>query len=174
MKKSKSLIIIGIALICIVGCDSSNSQNREKVNSSGNEINTNQMGHKHCTRQATAGTGVEVSLNYDLYYKGDILNILHSEEKVMSASNETLDTYENAYRGIHKNYEGLEYYDAKVERGDTTVTSDITINYEKINMKALLAIEGEEDNIIENGQAKVSKWIELAEKFGTTCEEIQD
>ena len=168
MKKSKLIIIIGITLLCLVGCDSSSTK-KDKVISNGNEVNTNEMKHKHCTRQATAGSGIEVSLNYDLYYKGDILNILHSEEKVASASSESLDTYEEAYKKIHKNYEGLEYYDAVVDRQETTVTSSVTINYEKININALLAIEGEEDNIIENGKAKVSKWLELAKKFGTTC-----
>ena len=89
----------------------------------------------------------------------------------MSADSETLDTYEDAYKKIQQNYDGLEYYDANVERKETTVTSNITINYDKININALLAIEGEEDNIIKNGKAKVSKWLELAEKFGTTCTE---
>ena len=58
-----------------------------------------------------------------------------------------------------------------MDRGDTTVISDITINYEKIDVEKLLEIEGEEDNIIENGKAKVEKWLTLAKKFGTECED---
>ena len=130
--------------------------------------------HKKCSRTGNAGSGIDVSLNYDLYYTGDILNILHSEEKVVATNESDLDTYEEAYKKIYKNYEGLKYYDAKVERGDTSVTSDLTINYDKIDIDALLSIEGEDDNIIENGKAKVDKWITLAKKFGTKCEDVDD
>ena len=63
--------------------------------------------------------------------------------------------------------------DTEVIRGDTSVTRKTTINYDKINIKDLLDIEGEEDNIIENGEAKVEKWISLAKKFGTKCEEVE-
>jgi len=68
----------------------------------------------------------------------------------------------------------LDFYEAKVIRNKQDVTSDITINYEKIDIEKLLAIEGEEDNIIENGEAKVSKWKALAEKFGTECEAVKN
>ena len=29
-----------------------------------------------------------------------------------------------------------------------------------------------EDNIIENGKAKVDKWLTLAKKFGTKCKDV--
>lgn len=172
MKKNR-IIIIFIFMILLCGCEQNKNVDSNKVTSDGSIVNTTQMKHKKCSRQGSAGAGAEVSLNYDLYYTGENINILHSEEKVITASNETLDTYEEAYRNIHKNYEGLQYYDAKVERGDTTVTSDITINYDKINIKDLLRIEGEEDNIIVGDKAKLSKWLELAKKFGTTCEDVE-
>lgn len=168
MKRISSLIIIPvICLVFLTGCNS----NDNKVISNGEKVNTKKMQTMHCTRKASASNGIEVELEYELYYKGEDLNILHSVEKVMSANDESLDLYEDAYKKIHANYEGLEYYDAKVERGDTTVVSDITINYEKIDIDKLLEIEGEEDNIIENGKAKLDKWLSLAKKFGTECEE---
>lgn len=173
MKKSKILILIGIMILLLTGCDSTDSSSG-RIESNGESVNTSKMGHKHCTRGATGGEGIDVSLNYDLYYTGENIDILHSEEKVISANSESLDTYEEAYKKIHKNYEGLEYYDAKVERGDTTVVSDITINYAKINIAQLLDIEGEEDNIIVNGKAKLDKWLELAKKFGTKCEDVKE
>ena len=171
MKTNKLLILVGIMILLVAGCDSE-SESKDKVVSNGKTVNTNEMKHKHCTREATANDGVDVGLNYDLYYTGENINILHSEEKVISSDSANLDTYEDAYKKIQANYEGLEYYDAKVERGDTTVVSDITINYDKINIKQLLAIEGEEDNIIVDGKAKLDKWLELAKKFGTTCEDV--
>ena len=148
--------------------------NSEVVTSAGEDVNVASMQHKHCTRSGSIDTGSEVSLNYDLYYTGEALNILKSEEKVISSDQDVLTTYENAYKKIHANYAGLDYYDTEVVRGDTTVTSTITINYDKIDIDKLLAIEGEEDNIIENGEAKVDKWLTLAKKFGTKCEDVTE
>ena len=44
-------------------------------------------------------------------------------------------------------------------------------NLEKIDKTKLLQIEGDEDNIIEDGKAKLSLWLEMASKFGVTCKE---
>jgi len=171
MKKNSIILLLILLVILITGCDKETT--KEKVISNGKEINTSKMEHKHCTREGTVTNG-QASLNYDLYYTGDRLNILKSEEKVISSSDEVLDTYEEAYKGIHKHYEGLEYYDTSVVRGDTTVTSTITINYDNIDINKLIDIEGEEDNIFENKVPKVDKWITLAKKFGAKCEVVED
>lgn len=167
--KNKLLVLSLFCLLLITGCGSKN-----KVISNGKKVNTSKMQVMHCKREATASNGIDVELKYDLYYNGENLNILHSMEKVTSSKSENLDTYEDAYKKIHENYKGLEYYDAKVERSKDSVTSDITINYEKIDIEKLLEIEGEEDNIIKNGKAKVDEWITLAKKFGTKCEEEKE
>ena len=145
MKNNKKYLILLILIAFLVGCENQEETQNREITSEKQEVNTSETGHKHCTRQATAGSGINVELNYDLYYTGENINILHSEEKVMSASSKDLDTYEEAYKKIHANYNGLQYYDAKVDRGDTTVTSDIIINYDKIDIDALLDIEGEEE-----------------------------
>ena len=168
MKKSSLLILLLACLLVVVGCEK-----EETVESGGETINVTSMQHKHCTRAGNA-TGATVNLNYDLYYTGEILNIIQSEEQVVSDDAKTLDTYEEAYKKIHSNYEGLDYYDTEVIREDNSVTSHITINYDKVDIDKLLEIEGEEDNIIENGQAKVDKWLELMKNFGTKCEIVDD
>jgi uncharacterized lipoprotein YehR (DUF1307 family) len=175
MKKISLFLLLFTSIFVLSGCsNSSTTKTKEEtpdIVSNGESVNTSKMSVKHCTRSATAGDGIDVSLNYYIYYTGENINVLYSEEKVISASDESLDTYEEAYKKIESYYEGLDYYDAEVIRGDTTVTSKITINYDKIDIDKLLSIEGEDDNIIENGKAKLSSWITLAEKFGTTCED---
>lgn len=170
MKRSSIIIVLLLVSLLLLGC--SNSKNT--VVSNGQKVNTSKMKHKHCTREGDAGSDIDVSLNYDLYYTGDILNILKAEEKITSEKEDSLSLYEDSYKKIHENYKGLEYYDTSVVRDDKTVTSTITINYDKINIKKLLDIEGEEDNIIENNKAKVDKWLELAKKFGTKCKEVEE
>ena len=77
------------------------------------------------------------------------------------------------YKKIAQNYDGLEYYDTNVTRTENTVVNDTTINYEKLDMDSLLAIEGEEDNVVEDGKVKLATWLAFAEKFGTVCEEVK-
>lgn len=172
MKKNSIIIVLILSLFLVTACQEKKTQ--ENVVSNGETVDTSKMKHKTCTRDASAGSGIDVTLSYDLYYTGDDLNILHSSEKVVATSDDTLDEYESAYKKIDYNYENLKYYDSKVIRGDTSVTRDLTINYDKIDIDGLLAIEGEEDNIIENGKAKVDKWMTLAKKFGTKCEDVND
>ena len=131
------------------------------------------MEHKHCTREGTLDDG-EVNLEYDIYYTGDKLNILESKEEVISSDDEILSTYAEAYKTIHSYYDGLDFYETSLTRGNTSVVSTIKINYDEINIDQLIAIEGEDDNIFENKVPKVSKWLELAQKFGTKCELVKD
>ena len=170
MKKYLIFIILFLAII-VTGCEK--KDNKEQVVINGEKVDTTKMIHEHCERAGSMDGG-ELSLNYELYYTGEVLNLLKSEEKVISSSDEILTTYENAYRGIHEHYKGLEYYDTEVVRGDTTVTSTIIINYDKVSIPTLIQIEGAEDNIFEDGVAKVAKWKELAKKFGTKCQIVEE
>lgn len=124
-----------------------------------------------CTTDAVATDGIEVDINYVVDYKNGNILYLRSIQKVISEDELSLDLYEDAFRNIVKNYEGLKYYDVSLERNLDNVIYDIAINYDKIDTDELLSIEGEEDNIIVNGKAKLALWLELASKFGTTCVE---
>lgn len=169
MKKISIIFITLTFILLITGCD-----DEKKIVSNGEMVNTANMEHKHCTRSASGSDAITTELSYELYYTGDKLNILESTEKVIATKDEDLDTYQQAYEQIDSYYEGLEYYDTEVIRGDTSVTRKATINYDKINIKQLLDIEGEEDNIIKDGEAKVDLWLELAKKFGTKCEIVEE
>lgn len=136
------------------------------------EIENENLVHEHCTRAGNAGVGTKVNLGYDLYYQDDTLLLLQSIEELVTDNKKTLDKYENAYRKIHSNYKQLDNYIANVDRTDSSVASNIIIEYYKIDIDKLIEIEGEEDNIFENKVPKVSKWKELAEKFGTSCTKV--
>jgi len=178
MKKILYFVILLATITFVTGCEDEKEINEpntpiNKVETKNGTVNTKKMTQMYCTRNAVAKTGIEVNIHYDVFYTGDTLNLIHSFEQVMSADASNLDTYEKAYKGIHEHYEGLEYYDTSVVRGDTAVTSEITINYDKIDVEKLLEIEGEENNIFENKISKYSKWLALAKKLGITCEEVE-
>lgn len=155
MKILRSSILLVMVLL-LAGCGSNSSVSSDGV--------------KKCTRTGTVTNG-STEMNYEVYYKGEYVVLLHSTEKIISDSSSVLDTYEEAYKNIFKQYEGLEYYDNKITRSSNSVTNEITINYEKIDMGKLLDIEGEENNVIENGKVKLDTWLSFAKKYGVTCEE---
>lgn len=195
MKKNKLIIVLVIMLLLMTGCNDKNkssleqelNKNSESSSISGTstdsntttdstekkDIDTSGSGKLKCTRDAKAGSNVTVDLNYEIQYKNGNIQVLHSVEEVTSTSSERLDEYEMAYKKIALNYEGLKYYDTNVKRTSNKVINDTTIHYDKIDIEKLLEIEGEEDNVIVNGKAKLSKWLEFAKRFGTKCEEVK-
>lgn len=181
IKVGKLLFVSIFCLVIFTGCGNDNVQddvtgNSVKVNENDGSIKSvedlsSRKGELSCSREANASDGVSPAFNYYIKYKdGNILE-LHAIEMVVSSSQENLDIYEEAYKDINKNYEGLKYYDTKVVRNDNSVTRDTIINYDKIDIEALLDLEGEEDNIIVDGKAKLDIWLDFASKFGTTCVE---
>lgn len=189
MKKNKlsKLVMILMMVALLTGCGSnessttanntngssnnnSNSNESTTPKSSVSESDTAGMEKLTCSREASAGSGIDVNLDYEIYYQGEYIQILHSTEQVVTDDQDTLDEYADAYKGIYKHYEGLKYYDNTVTRTNDSVTSDTVINYGKIDTDKLLAIEGEEDNVIKDGKVKLEDWLDFAEQFGTKCE----
>lgn len=175
MKKTINLVVLLIiSMFILTGCE---EEQKQIENNAGGVIDNVQIdnttkGHKVCTRSANAGSNAEVELNYDVYYTGENINILVSKEKLITEDQDMLKQYEDAYKQIGSYYKELQYYNQKVTRTNNSVLNEITINYDKIDIKQLLAIEGEEDNIIENGKAKVDLYIALLKKFGGKCEDV--
>ena len=160
MRKVIVILILIIGLFIFSGCEKKTVVTNDKYAG---------RGTLNCTREGELEGG-EVSFKYVLDYKdGNILS-LHSVEKVVSDDKQLLDEYEKAYKNIFKAYKWLKYYENEIIRDDTSVTSDTIIDYKRIDTEALLKIEASSDNIIEDGVAKVDKWMTLAKKFGTTCE----
>ena len=110
MKKiSRIFLLIIIALFITTGCEEDKitpqrNQNDNKFISNGEKVDTTSMKHKHCTRDASAGTNTELVLEYDVYYTGEILNLLISHEELITNDQEILQKYENENKKIYVNY----------------------------------------------------------------------
>lgn len=176
-KKININILLSIIITCIflTGCSSDktpndiNTSSEEKIKSTADL--TENKGTLKCTREGTIENGT-AAFSYEITHKNGNILVLHSKEGVTSDDKEILDVYKNAYENINKHYEELKYYDTTVKTTDNSVTRDTTINYDKIDLDALLDLEGAEDNIIKDGNAKLDLWLKLATKFGTTCKEV--
>lgn len=171
--KFRKILLILLIVISVSGCssnlDKKPTENLENIISS--DVNVGGTGKLKCIREAVAGEGIDVDLRYMINYKNGYIQELYAIEKVTSNDQNSLDEYEKAYKKISSYYEGLKYYDISVIRDSNSVTNNTVINYEKIDIDKLLEIEGEEDNVIENGKVKLSTWLGFASKLGTTCEE---
>ena len=163
MKISRALFLF-VGILLVVGC--SNTNELEK------KYDTKGYQHISCKRDAEdSNEGTEVDIHYDIYYKGEYLKILKSEEKITSSNQEVLDNYEKAYKSVYSAYDNLKYYDNKVTRDSNSVKSVTYIHYGKIDMDQLLDIEGQVDNVeVTDGKIKLKDWKSFAKKYGTVCD----
>ena len=172
-KITSLLLIIMVVVIFITGCDGNKKDdsktNDDKTVSSIDDLKSGE-GTLHCTRTAVIEGG-NGTFNYYVSYRGDDLTHLVSTESVKSDDSSVLDTYEDSYKKIDSYYEDIKYYDTKIERTNDTVTYNIEIDYEKIDIQKLIDLEGEDDNIFENNKAKLSKYFDFTKKLGVTCSE---
>ena len=169
MKRKKWFIILILSIIIVTGCE----KEEQKVVVNQRKIDVSKLVHEHCTRSGVVEDG-EANLEYDIYYTGEVLNLLVSKEAVTSTNSEIVSKYENAYQSIHNHYKGIDHYETSIEKKENTVTSIIKIDYDKIDIDKLIELEGEEDNIFENKVPKVSKWKDLAKKMGAKCSTVAE
>ena len=173
MKKLFLGLLIIVLLLSVTACDKKEtSKKTTKEDEPTVEKKTGQI-HEHCTRTGSIDSDSSAEMIYEIYYTGDVLNLINSTERVTSTKSEVLDEYEAAYRKIHSYYADIDHYDTEVIRTNSSVASKMTIDYDKIDLAKLIALEGEADNIFENGKPMISKYKELAKKMGVTCEEVK-
>lgn len=162
MKKLVFVILIG--LLFVTACEQGNT--KKTVKTQKGQI------HEHCVRNGKIDDVSSTDLSYELYYTGERINKIESTEMVISSNSKTLDEYEKAYRQIHSYYVDIDHYDTQVIRTNDKVVSKMIIDYDRIDIDALIALEGEEDNIFENKVPKISKYRDFAKKMGITCEVV--
>ena len=104
-------VIVATMVFLLTGCTTGNVASAD--------------GKKICSRTGTVTNGTS-KMSYEVYYEDDYVTILHSTEEVTSDDSSVLDTYEEAYKNIFKQYEGLKYYDNIVTRTDNSIISDTT------------------------------------------------
>ena len=167
MKKIFKAIILVISIIFITACGSEDMEKGITVSSKVDTTNKN--GTLLCSRSAEAQNNAQASFIYEINYKNGYITKLHSKEEITSSSDEVLDTYEDAYKNIFKAYANLKYYDNNISRTKTSVISDTTIDYTKVDIEKLKELEGQEDSMIKNGKVLLKDWLTFAETFGTTC-----
>ena len=126
-----------------------------------------------CTKQATlSDSSTTADLEYQIYYEGDYVKKTISTEMITSSNDNTLEEYKKSYENVFKKYEGIKYYDNTVTMSGNTVTSKTIINYDKVDSKKIIEIEGDDGNIFEDdGKVKLDTLLQVYKKYGSNCDD---
>lgn len=174
IKKTSSIFLIIIFSFCLLtGCES--KSNKQKSSDFNNRVKSvedisSKKGELVCSRNATVEGG-EGKFYYLIKYKGENITSIYSEESITSDDESILKEYSDAYVSIDSNYKGIKNYFTEVKKENDTVIHIINIDYKKVNVKDIIEVEGEEDNIFEDNKPKLSKYLSLIKKMGITCSE---
>lgn len=153
MRKISYLIAGGIVLVCLSGCDST-AQELSCTLSRNDKVN-----------------GYTLESTYNVTAKDNVVEKVVTKEAVTTDDAELLSTFENqfdtTYSAMNEAYGG---YTFKVTKKDNTVTSDVTIDYTKVDLDTLAKDEPTVKNLMNNNnQITLDKLKQSYESMGATC-----
>ena len=159
----KGLLIVSL-LFLLTGCG------EETTNDVSND--TPEQMTMHCeasTRDVV--NGYETTSDYTIYYTDTYVDKVVTVETVTSESTELLDTMEEyvntTYEATNSAYGGYTY---EVIREDGSVVSNVTIDYNKMNLEQYVTDQPSLAQYVEDGKFLVDGIIEIYENTGATCE----
>lgn len=125
-----------------------------------------------CSRNATVATGVKMELSYKVTYKGEYVEVIETEEKIISDNTAVLDTYKTSVESLYSPYKNIEHYNYNVEISDNTLTSKTKIDYSKIDTDKMIEIDSANATLIKDGKVKVEDVRAMYESsaVGAICE----
>ena len=152
MKKVFSVLVLVGGVFLLAGCD---KEATEKT--------------LVCTRTATVADGVKADLKYEVKYKGDYVTTLNSVEKIISDDKEYLELYKEQVEAIYEPYKDVKHYEYEVKVDGDTMTSNVNVDYSKIDTDKLLEIDSANSSLIKDGKVSIDDIKALYESVGTTC-----
>lgn len=142
----------------------------ELLGSSNTNNNVNHSsGTLVCTLNNSDSAWINVKGVYTVKYSGEYVNLVDTIETINSENEQWIEYYKNALEETYKPYKNLKFYDYDIKTTKNTLTSKVTINYEKIDMNKFLEIN-QSTIFIENGKVSLEKLKSYYELIGATCE----
>lgn len=154
MKRFVKIFSLAFAIVLISGC----SNNKEYV--------------KTCTLTSNdPTTGYKLESEYKVYAKGDVAEKVVTVETVSSDDQDSLDYFEeyfkSTYESINEVYGG---YDNKVTNKDGKVTSETTVDYNKMNLDQYVKDNSAMKSYVnKDNKLLVDGLIKTYEALGATC-----
>lgn len=122
-----------------------------------------------CSRTINQAS-IKMNLTYDVTYKGDYVTKIESNEEITTEDESTLELYKTQLESTTTSFKDIEYYDHEVKIDGNTLTSTITIDYEKIDTDKLIEIDSSMKQLIKDGKISVVDIESLYGQLGVTCE----
>lgn len=122
-----------------------------------------------CSRTINQSS-IKMNLAYNVTYKGDYITKVESTEEIITDSTETLELYKTQIESTTASFKDIEYYDHEVTIEGDTLTSTITIDYEKIDTDKLIEIDSSMKQLIKDGKVSVDDIESVYNQLGITCE----
>lgn len=148
----KFIFILPVFLICLTGCGTETGS-IECILSTDDVIN-----------------GYQLNSTYKINYKGDFAESVETTEIVTSDSTDTLDYFENylntTYQTFDDTYGGYTY---KVTKEDGKVTSDVTIDYNEMDIEQYVEDQPSLKTYVEDNKILKDGLISIYEDMGATC-----
>ena len=108
------------------------------------------------------------SYTYDMSFKMKNVTRFETTEVIESSEKELLETYQTSLNELSKEYQKLKHYNVNMSiDGDKLIVKTI-VDYDKIDMKKYLKIDGEKI-YIKNNKLKVVELKKIYEKNGAKC-----
>ena len=126
----------------------------------------------YCTRSVDdSANNISASMRYELYYDNDYyVRKSVSNEQITSTNSDVIDKYKKAYEDSFSLYKDISYYTNTIKVDNNTLTSLTIIDYDKVDYKKILEIEGDDGNIFtKDGKVKLDTLIERYQKTGSKC-----
>lgn len=154
MKKCVKILSLVFAIVLISGCGSK----KEFV--------------KTCTLTSNdPTTGYKLNAEYKIYGQGDVANKVVTVETVATDDKDSLDYFEeyfkSTYDSINETYGG---YTNKVTNKDGKVTSETTVDYNKMNLEQYVKDNSAMKNYVnKDNKMLVDGLVKTYEALGATC-----
>lgn len=156
MKKGVRFLLISLFAILLVGCSSNNKEVVKKCTLTSNQV----------------ANGYSLSSEYEIHSKGGVVNSVTTKETVTSDTKSVLTYFEDyldkTYKTANDTYGGYTY---SIEKTDNSVTSNVTIDYNKMDMDKFISDNSSMKAYVNSkGKITLEGVTKIYEALGATCE----
>ena len=154
MKKCVKILSLAFAIVLISGCGSK----KEFV--------------KTCTLTSNdPTTGYKLESEYKIYGEGDVANKVVTVETVATDDQDSLDYFEEYFKSTYDSINGIYGgYNNKVTNKDGKVTSETTIDYNKMDLAKYVKDNSAMKNYVnKDNKMLVDGLVKTYEALGATC-----
>lgn len=161
------IVIILVTVAFLSGC----SEKKESIEKTENKKQKIEEKSFQCTLNKTMENSTKLDATYSVFYKGEDVTKLNTEEIMTSSNSTTLELYQEQLENLYQAYRNIEYYDNEIRIEGNKLYSITKIDYERIDMNRFLEINEQMKSLIDDGKLKVLTLKAMYQTLGITCQD---